>query len=128
MSVSKRLHYESTVRDTWVTTRLCQELGMGPDEIAAVTGGYFADLHAGAVVAEEDDDSPPGEGATCEDKLTWLDHHRPARRKPAHPGPCAWQETRVAGRNLGAKPDLRGEWYLVDCRLCGRFYGYRRVK
>lgn len=49
MSLMKRLNYDRTILGKHaVTDRLVDNTGMGPDELAEVIGGYFADVVAGA--------------------------------------------------------------------------------
>jgi len=70
------------------------------------------------------DEMKPGPDARLDDKLAWIERHRPPVRKPPHSGPCDWQDVPVASKQLNAKPDPNGRWFRRECRLCSRFYGF----
>jgi len=70
------------------------------------------------------DDMKPGPDARLEEKLEWIDKHRPPIQRLPHSGPCDWRDVPVASRQLNAKPDPNGNWFRRECRLCGRFYGF----
>jgi hypothetical protein len=72
------------------------------------------------------DDDQPGAQATLEEKLCWIDRHRPPPYKPPHSGSCDLQDVVMSSREKGGKPDPNGKWIRRSCRLCGRFHSYRR--
>ena len=72
-----------------------------------------------------DDDPQPTGDVHLEDKLAWIDRHRPPVSKPPHTGPCDWRDIPVSSKSLKAKADPKGKWFRRECRLCCRFYGFR---
>ena len=152
VSISKRLHYESTIRSAgFVTNRLVNETGMAPDRLAEVIGGYFADL-APALDDEPDlvdcdlrIETPPPRHARRVVVTFQEGSYRPLVDHPQHdpqPDRSAGLDDRLAWiarhRPPPRKPPHDGPcrwhdvparpgWFRCCCSLCNRLYGYGRV-